>query len=321
MLNRGIRSFRQFSNSCFTSSYASNSRREDRDFSVKLSGNRQLVGVIDGHSGSRVAEMVSKNLPDKMVHLTGPANGQSLKQAYLEVEAELFNYVETVQQGLAVEGACVLSALIEDDWITVANAGDSGALLIKSDFSFEWLNEFHNAGNPKEQKRLISEHPSEHDVYQCFSRGGRATKSPFVTNDDSVVCYTKGLLQPTKAVGDFYLKHKKYAPRDVKNFNPPYLTAEPDIVKIQRTKNLNFLILATDGLWEILSAEDVIALLKTRPAKINSANEISEFLLDETLSRGAAEFGIHLKDLKEKPTKLSTRHIVDDLTITVVDLR
>lgn len=40
-------------------------------------------------------------------------------------------------------------------------------------------------------------------------------------------CYTKGRLQPTRSLGDYYLKYKEYNFTNLKVFTGPYIVAEP----------------------------------------------------------------------------------------------
>ena len=78
----------------------------------------------------------------------------------------------------------------------------------------------HNAREPREKARLAAEHPGEADVVLC-------------RKDSPTSCYVKGRLQPTRALGDAYLKHAEFNEdggrvrgRHIKGpFTPPYVTA------------------------------------------------------------------------------------------------
>lgn len=88
-------------------------------------------------------------------------------------------------------------------------------------------------------------------------------------------CYVKGRLQPTRSLGDFYLKYKSFngkkpskdnpysvsdpnRSRHIKEpYDPPYITSTPEIFTHKlHYKNDKFLILATDGLWDELTPEE-----------------------------------------------------------------
>jgi len=72
---------------------------------------------------------------------------------------------------------------------------------------------------------------------------------------------------PTRAFGDLDLKHKQfnqhkfskeegyYAP--LKTFNGPYITHIPEIQVHSLTKEDEYLILASDGLWDEIKRKEV----------------------------------------------------------------
>ncbi|CAD7929166.1 unnamed protein product [Amoebophrya sp. A120] len=83
-------------------------------------------------------------------------------------------------------------------------------------------------------------------------------------------CYVKGCLQPTRSFGDFYLKRRSatfdpvtrlplvHSPRHL-----PYISAEPDVrIYEGLTSDDKFLVLASDGLWDFLTEEEVLDTLE-----------------------------------------------------------
>jgi pyruvate dehydrogenase phosphatase len=84
------------------------------------------------------------------------------------------------------------------------------------------LSRDHNAREEYEKERLASEHPGEPDIVICKP------------NTSPAACYVKGRLQPTRALGDGYLKDKRFNPpagsekgwgRQVRGtFTPPYVS-------------------------------------------------------------------------------------------------
>jgi pyruvate dehydrogenase phosphatase len=82
-------------------------------------------------------------------------------------------------------------------------------------------------------------------------------------------------LAPLRAFGDVRFKwdsktqKKIYKNSSVKFFSeaehlytPPYLTAEPEVTSYQLQCSDKFLVLATDGLWDMLSNEEVVHFVK-----------------------------------------------------------
>lgn len=82
-----------------------------------------------------------------------------------------------------------------------------------------------------------------------------------------------GGLEPTRAFGDAFYKwsvdtqlkiKKEFFGRTPSTLlkTPPYVTAEPVVTTTQiQPENGDFLVLATDGLWEMLTNEEVVGLV------------------------------------------------------------
>jgi len=123
---------------------------------------------------------------------------------------------ELQQRKKATIGACALYALVKDNILYVANAGDCRAVMGKlrhplkdpsappslvpspvagSEKVYEAIpmSLDHNAREEREHARLRKAHPGEdEDIVLCY-HGGQA-------------CYVKGRLQPSRAFGDIHLK-------------------------------------------------------------------------------------------------------------------
>lgn len=106
-----------------------------------------------------------------------------------------------------------------------------------------------------EVERLYSEHPrSEHDTVLRMDR-------------------LLGQLMPLRAFGDFRFKWPRHVlekwvspivgesalPPHYKT--PPYLTASPEIVRYTLGPRDKFLVIASDGLWDLLSPTQVVRLV------------------------------------------------------------
>ena len=171
-----------------------------------------------------------------------------------------------------------------------------------------------------------------------------------------------GQLAPLRAIGDFRYKW----PRDVLSsvvikhfgeqfippnyYTPPYLSARPDVVYHRLTPRDKFLVLASDGLWDIVSPLQVVRLVGEHmsgkvtlsPLKLPRRNmalgEINDMLLQRKeglrtkpkdtnaathLMRnalGGTEYGVDhgkLSQMLSLPEDV-VRVFRDDITITVV---
>ena len=159
----------------------------------------------------------------------------------------------------ALSGSCALLSFYDSrsKLLRVACTGDSRAILGRRGANGKWtvtpLSEDQTGGTTSEAERLRKEHPGEPNVV----RNGRIL----------------GGLEPSRAFGDAYYKwsletnaelKKSYFARTPSALlkTPPYVTAEPVITttKVEPEKG-DFVVMATDGLWEMLTNEEVVGLV------------------------------------------------------------
>ncbi|TFK68201.1 protein serine/threonine phosphatase 2C [Pluteus cervinus] len=179
----------------------------------------------------------------------------------------------------AVSGSCALMALFDtaNRDLYIACTGDSRAVAGvwepsgngdgKGSWRVEALSEDQTGRNPDEMKRIQSEHPADEADYVI--RGGRVL----------------GGLEPSRAFGDARYKwpraiqetlnqaflvgnNKPMRPPPSLFKTPPYVTARPVVTHRKLffkpttdEKALRFLVLATDGLWDQLTSEEVVSLV------------------------------------------------------------
>jgi len=158
----------------------------------------------------------------------------------------------------AISGSCALLAFYDShkNILHVANTGDSRAVLGHMSKPGKWtatpLSEDQTGRNPQEAQRVRMEHPGEEPI-----RNGRVL----------------GGLEPTRAFGDASYKwNREFAERLSPKFfgraprpllkTPPYVTAAPEITTTTISPEQgDFVVLATDGLWELLSNDEVVGLV------------------------------------------------------------
>jgi len=174
----------------------------------------------------------------------------------------------------ALSGSCALLSFYDtkSKLFRVACTGDSRAVLGRKGANGKWtatpLSEDQTGGTPSEEARLRAEHPGERFVVQ----NGRIL----------------GGLEPSRAFGDASYKWSRETQERIKKHyfgrtpsallrTPPYVTAEPIVTttKIDPGKG-DFVVLATDGLWEFLSNEEVVGLvgqwLESQPKTSSSSS-------------------------------------------------
>ena len=211
-------------------------------------------------------------LTDPTVNIPTPeAIDAAIKQGFIRLDHEIVH--ESVEKVIksdtkraaaellapALAGSCALLSFYDSrsKLFRVACTGDSRAVLGRKSASGKWtataLSEDQTGGTPSEEARLRAEHPNE----------------PYVVRNGRIL----GSLEPSRAFGDASYKWSKETQERVKQQffgrapspllrTPPYVTAEPIITttKVDPGKG-DFVVMATDGLWEFLSNEEVVGLV------------------------------------------------------------
>jgi pyruvate dehydrogenase phosphatase len=152
---------------------------------------------------------------------------------------------------VALSGSVGIVAHLDKNHLHVASTGDCQGVLGSISEDGHWtakkMNVEHNAENIAEVKRILNEHPvSERDT---IIRGDRLLSQ----------------LAPLRAFGDVRYKwpREKLQKIVVPHFGeqvippnyhtPPYLTAKPDIQYHKLTPKDKFLVLGSDGLFDVLT--------------------------------------------------------------------
>ncbi|XP_038659640.1 pyruvate dehydrogenase [acetyl-transferring]-phosphatase 1, mitochondrial-like isoform X1 [Scyliorhinus canicula] len=181
---------------------------------------------------------------------------------------------------VALSGSTACIAHINGTDLHVANVGDSRAVLGVQNLDGSWsavtLSTDHNAQNLDEMERVRSEHPP--------------WEEKTVVRHDRLL----GLLMPFRAFGDMKFKWSIELQKRVlesrpelltadefsKSFpanyhTPPYLTAEPEVSHYKLRPQDKFLILATDGLWDVMHRQNVVQIVGEHLTSLRSQQPIS----------------------------------------------
>ena len=211
----------------------------------------------------------------------------------------------------------------------VSFTGDCRAVLgsMKPDGSWQAvpLSVDQTTRNEEEVNRLHSEHPGEENV---------------VIKNERLL----GQLQPLRSFGDIQYKWDKVTHAHVLTQvyggpivppsmykTPPYLTAKPVVTHHHLQAHDKFVILATDGFWDVLSNEQAVRLvalfLQHRHTNKNGITEVGGNSTDEVLEQNAATHLIRhaiggndhsfVAQMLLVPEKYR-RMWRDDITVTVV---
>jgi len=169
----------------------------------------------------------------------------------------------------SIAGTCASTVLVDNDRMYIANAGDSRAVLCRGGKAIA-LSRDHKPNCPDEIARIVE-------------AGG------FVT-----LGRTNGQLAVSRALGDCMFKgfdDENASPRHEREL--PTVTSEPEITEIPISCEDEFLVIACDGLFDVMSNEDVVRFVRA------SRSETTGMPFD--LSRVASDLVDHaIEDLNSK---------------------
>ncbi|KAI1791629.1 protein serine/threonine phosphatase 2C [Ganoderma leucocontextum] len=277
---------------------ASNDPAEDEHQEVVLpvpSGYWSFFGLYDGHNGGATSKWLASNmiiavsgaLADLYSRLAGPNCGpadackvpvpdsshveQVLKTTFLQLDEDICHVPSPTVfaskskdtavnlLGPACAGSCALLSFYDSHsrLLRVALTGDSRAVLGRQRVNAEGdvkydvyiLSTDHNGLNQAEVDRLHAEHPGETVVQNGRVLGMGISRA-----------FGDAPYKWTRDIQDKLRKGHKGKPLLPEVKTPPYLTAEPDVTEIE-VKPGDFLIMATDGLWESLTSEEAVGLV------------------------------------------------------------
>ncbi|KAK0573192.1 hypothetical protein LWI29_004166 [Acer saccharum] len=192
---------------------------------LQANSNKSFFGVYDGHGGKMAAEFVAENLHTNVFEMMKNCKGEKEKEAAVKA-GYLKTDHEFLKQGLA-SGACCVTALIEGQEVVVSNVGDCRAVLCRGGVA-EALTTDHRAEREDERKRIENQ-----GGYVEVHRGGWRVH---------------GILSVSRSIGDAHLKN--------------WVVAEPDTRIVHVTSDMEFLVLASDGLWEKVGNQEAVDTVK-----------------------------------------------------------
>ena len=198
---------------------------------------------------------------------------QSIKKAFLSLDSLIVDEMPTKvlnervsrEEGvrllaLATAGSCALLGVYSNvkRTLKVAIAGDSRAVLgrrvaVKEEDTYAYethvLSVDQNAHNPQEVERLHAAHPGEKVVDNGRVLGWGLSRA----FGDAACKWSREMQQ---RISEEYLGDWPRA----NCLTPPYFTAEPEITTTTIRKG-DFVVLASDGLWDCLTSEEVVGLV------------------------------------------------------------
>lgn len=199
-----------------------------------------IIGILDGHCGRRVADLGARIVPDCiMAHpAIGQNNALALVESIVQADKNIFQQI-----GKTDGGSTLICAVIHGRMLFVACLGDARAVVYDGSMVTP-MSEDHKPTDPREQQRIV----------RC---GGSVQFGR--------VC---GCLAVSRALGDYELKFT-----GTKFIGNKELVVSniADVKQLNVTDATKFLVLACDGLWDVLSNEEAVYFVVDYLKKINAS--------------------------------------------------
>jgi len=211
-------------------------------------------GVFDGHGGAKVAAYAANNLHRiimKRNEFKEDNPEEAIKEGFLECD-RVMKTEETLKDDMA--GCTAVTVFVQGKQLWCANAGDSRCV----------------AGVAGTARPLST----DHKPMDVLERERIEAAGGFVEFNR-----VNGNLALSRALGDFVFKMNEQLPQ-----SDQIVTCLPDIVTEIIESNWDFFILACDGIWDVLSSQEVVDFITERIARGLEPEDICEELMDRCLS-------------------------------------
>lgn len=213
-----------------------------------------FFAVYDGHGGAKIAQYAGKHLHKYIVKRPEYADGKfekALKQAFLDIDVAMLEE-ECLRDELS--GSTAVVSLLKGNQLYVANVGDSRAIACVNG-KVDVLSLDHKPHNEGELKRITAA-----GGYVEFNR-------------------VNGNLALSRALGDFIFKrNEKKLPEE------QIVTAFPDVEIRTITPDWEFIVMACDGIWDVMTNEEVADFVRNRIGGGMHPEDICEDLMSRCLA-------------------------------------
>jgi len=208
-------------------------------------------GVMDGHGGKDVAVFCQQRLPLQIGRGPCADAPAALVDAFQCMDEQLDEPEEGLAASLSYSwsrcaadcvGCTAVVCLVRRDALIVANAGDSRAVLSRSRQAVP-LTTDHKPNLPEERGRIQR-------------AGGRVERQQF---GGHVQYRVNGNLNLSRSIGD--LEYKR-----VDHLGPSeqMICATPEVVTVSREPGDEFVLIACDGIWDVMSNQQAVDFVHRR---------------------------------------------------------
>jgi protein phosphatase 1L len=217
---------------------------------AKIKADHAFFGIFDGHgtpeNGHIVADFLSKNFYENII------TTNSMVDAFAQIDKQITAKLN--DDFIQKTGSTASVASIKDNKMTIGHVGDCKIVLIRNGEVIELTQDHSLDYGGSEYMRIITLSRSNHvrleDVLKV--KNGTLLVKSIINKSER--------LAMTRAFGD----------RDFL----PYVISDPQIRNLDLTEQDEFLILATDGIWDVIKPQKAYDILKSTDDWVANAQAI-----------------------------------------------
>ncbi|KAJ1431026.1 phosphatase 2C-like domain-containing protein [Ochromonadaceae sp. CCMP2298] len=251
---------------------------QDQQVQVQVQGQAQTLNakleqlgkftigcIFDGHSGWRCAQYLSQHFVSELVQHASFLEKQCDKALVDTCAAMDYRVCDLLLDEEDASGCTGVVAVYDGrrNRFTVASVGDSMCVLSRSGIAV-MLNKMHRVDNEEEKERVI--------------RAGGTIVNHRVN----------GLLAITRAFGDTQFKAERDEQNPTMSQND-LVISRPEIHSEVITPMTEFAVVASDGLWDVMTAQAAVTFVRRRINEHRDLEAAARELTNEALKRGSVD--------------------------------
>mmetsp|Transcript_1989 Transcript_1989/g.2553 ORF Transcript_1989/g.2553 Transcript_1989/m.2553 type:complete len:330 (+) Transcript_1989:215-1204(+) len=227
-----------------------------------------FFGVFDGHGGDLAAIFAAKHVltfienseafDDIDENLDPEILARAIMEGFIDCDEDM-KEIPVCRSGQDFSGSTGVACFITPDYVVVANTGDS-RLAICKDSKVAFASMDHKPNDERERQRVEN-------------AGG-------IIADDRV----NGDLASARSFGDFRYKLDPNLPPSQQQ-----ITVLPDCTILDRSPEDEFIIVACDGIWDVMSNLEATRYVLTALKMGLSLAKTAEMVLDECLRKSSGD--------------------------------
>jgi protein phosphatase 2C family protein 2/3 len=216
-----------------------------------------LFAVFDGHGGPAVSKMLEKEMPRMLKSRTKTPNEAGLRKAIKEV---FLDVDEKIIRRKMKGGSTGVVAMVTDDKLIVGSVGDSRCLVCDNGKKYEMTRD-HEIDDSEEEERIL-----------------QAGYRPYIDSDNEL--RIEGL-NMSRSFGDIELKKNVSL-----GMTEQAVIAVPRIRSMELRSTLEFMVVACDGVFEVMTNQDVVSYVR-KALKSRTAEATACGLAKKAIKKGS----------------------------------